>query len=386
MPTTATARQRGARPARASGASAACGVVDDDARARLGGPGGERGDGAAARRPRRRSRGRRRARRHGATNRPPRSGLARVGDDGPVDDDVAGRRRRRDDATAGDPRDLGERQRDHAAPSPALGAAPRQLGPVVERVHDPADLLARSRGPCPRRRRRPPGPRGATASRDGGRAVRLDHHVVPAARPAPPRRPRASPRGSPRGSSERGLSSVTTATSATSAAAAPIGGRLSRSRSPPQPSDDDEPARCVGRSARQRGSDRVGGVRVVDDARGRLPRPSTRSIRPGTCGSAARRRRRPRARSPSSTRAATRASAALVTLKRPGRRDLRWSVDRRARSAGRRPGRPRSTCDPPVRVGRRGRDVVHRDAARSQRAGGPTRRRRRRRPAGPVPG
>ena len=37
------------------------------------------------------------------------------------------------------------------------------------------------------------------------------------------------------GSSERGLSEVTTARSESSAAARPISGRLSRSRSPPQP-------------------------------------------------------------------------------------------------------------------------------------------------------
>ena len=37
------------------------------------------------------------------------------------------------------------------------------------------------------------------------------------------------------GSSERGLSDVTTARSASRAAIAPISGRLSRSRSPPQP-------------------------------------------------------------------------------------------------------------------------------------------------------
>ena len=37
------------------------------------------------------------------------------------------------------------------------------------------------------------------------------------------------------GSSERGLSEVTTATSASRSAISPICGRLSRSRSPPQP-------------------------------------------------------------------------------------------------------------------------------------------------------
>ena len=40
------------------------------------------------------------------------------------------------------------------------------------------------------------------------------------------------------GSSERGLSDVITARSESSAAARPINGRLSRSRSPPQPSTE----------------------------------------------------------------------------------------------------------------------------------------------------
>jgi hypothetical protein len=51
------------------------------------------------------------------------------------------------------------------------------------------------------------------------------------------------------GSSERGLSSVTTRTSARRAATSPISGRLPRSRSPPQPSTTMTRPREPGRTA-----------------------------------------------------------------------------------------------------------------------------------------
>ena len=79
-----------------------------------------------------------------------------------------------------------------------------------------------------------------------GRADRLAPGRRSRARRA--RRP-GSRRGSRRDPRERGLSSVTIATSAFSTAMRPISGRLPRSRSPPQPNDADEPARAKGRSA-----------------------------------------------------------------------------------------------------------------------------------------
>ena len=108
-----------------------------------------------------------------------------------------------------------------------------QHDPVVERVHHAADLLAglvalaghhdgvAGAGQRDRQRDR----------RAGGRRPRAPRR----ARPGPSRRRRAPPPRIAAGSSLRGLSSVTTSTSASRAAISPMIGRLPGSRSPPAP-------------------------------------------------------------------------------------------------------------------------------------------------------
>ena len=69
------------------------------------------------------------------------------------------------------------------------------------------------------------------------------------------------------GSSVRGLSEVITTRSLARAAAAPISGRLPRSRSPPQPKTVMSAPGVSGRRAVEQPVERVGRVRVVDDHR-----------------------------------------------------------------------------------------------------------------------
>ena len=69
------------------------------------------------------------------------------------------------------------------------------------------------------------------------------------------------------GSSVRGLSSVTTRTSASRAAISPMIGRLPGSRSPPAPEHDDQPAVGERPQALEGGLDGVRLVGVVDDHR-----------------------------------------------------------------------------------------------------------------------
>ena len=103
-------------------------------------------------------------------------------------------------------------------------------------------------------------------------------------------RRRAPRRGSRRGPRERGLSSVTTTTSAHArgggAHRLPLAGVAVATGAE---DGDQRPRWSAGRRARQGGRDRVGGVGEVDDRQRRAVAPRrrrTRSIRPGTCGSA----------------------------------------------------------------------------------------------------
>ena len=118
------------------------------------------------------------------------------------------------------------------------------------------------------------------------------------------------------GDSLRGLSSVMTMSSASSAAIAPMIGRLPGSRSPPQPNTTtSRPAQCA-RAARQRLAQRVGRVRVVDHRERRL-RAAEGLHAPGRGAHARQRARWPRSggRSQSSRTAMT--VSRLSTLKSP---------------------------------------------------------------------
>ena len=123
-----------------------------------------------------------------------------------------------------------------------------------------------ARGPCRRSRRcRPARPRPAR----GAIAARRSGSTSTSAPPSPiPARISAMIAS---GSSERGLSEVTTARSASRSAIAPISGRLSRSRSPPQPKTQIR-RRPAGDLARrdEHVLERVGRVRVVDEDGERL--------------------------------------------------------------------------------------------------------------------
>ena len=127
------------------------------------------------------------------------------------------RRRRRPAVPPTDRGDLGQRHRDHrpaACRAPRAATRGRRTGAPRRRSPGPA------RGPCRRPGPRRPGARTAYGLGDRGPPVAdLD-----APRRAPPWRRRGSPRGSRRGSSVRGLSSVTTRTSA------PPGGDLAHER------------------------------------------------------------------------------------------------------------------------------------------------------------
>ena len=71
------------------------------------------------------------------------------------------------------------------------------------------------------------------------------------------------------GSSDRGLSSVTITMSAFSAAMAPIRGRLPRSRSPPHPNTQIEPARRERTQSVQDLGKGIGFMGIIDNGRGR---------------------------------------------------------------------------------------------------------------------
>ena len=141
--------------------------------------------------------------------------------------------------------DAGDHHRDHGeTPSrPVIMARLRLAGDhgeasssaaaddlaVVERHAPRRRSSASSRGPCrPRRRRRPARP---------GRRPRRSPRPDPArrSRPSGPRIPLSTALMMASGSSERGLSDVTTATSARRATTSPMRGRFGWSRSPPAP-------------------------------------------------------------------------------------------------------------------------------------------------------
>ena len=95
--------------------------------------------------------------------------------------------------------------------------------------------------------------RGRDGQADGRGPVRLDDQ--PAALPGGTvSTPCSISARMASGSSERGLSLVRMARSARPTAAAPISGRLARSRSPPQPSTMDSRPWVTGRSARSTAS------------------------------------------------------------------------------------------------------------------------------------
>ena len=135
---------------------------------------------------------------------------------------------------------------------------------VVEGVHRAGDLLAGlvalagdhdGVAGAARARRPARSPRGGRRPRAARRARRPGTASAPASTSA-----RIAA-----GSSLRGLSSVTTSTSASRAAISPMIGRLPGSRSPPAPSTTTSRPVVSGRSAVQRGGHGVGLVGVVDD-------------------------------------------------------------------------------------------------------------------------
>ena len=212
---------------------------------------------------RRRSRGRRPARPTTATNSPPRSAIRLSMKAGPstvtpgvVHDGAADHARRSRAGVIGD-----HRARQLLAQHVA----------VVEGVHRAARPPGRSRGPCPRpprcRRRRASETASAIASRRSPTSCTSARSAAGDAA----RRRRARSARIAAGSSLRGLSSVTTSTSASRAAISPIIGRLPGSRSPPAPITTTSRPVVSGRSARQRGGDGVGLVGVVDDGEEVLP-------------------------------------------------------------------------------------------------------------------
>ena len=193
--------------------------------------------------------------------------IARVSIDGARPARASARRRRRAPAPRGRRRPAAARpttiMRRHFARSPRARPASRRTAPCGRsRTPGPA------RGPCRRSRRR----RRAAPARSRGRST-------------PAGRRRARPRacgeaGMPAtissmiasGGSERGLSDVISATSASRAAISPMIGRLPRSRSPPAPTTTiSRPRRQLARR-QQHLLERVRLVRVVDDDAERLAR------------------------------------------------------------------------------------------------------------------
>ena len=144
------------------------------------------------------------------------------------------------------------------------------------------------------------------------------------------------------GSSERGLSEVTTTWSASAAAAAPMSGRLARSRSPPAPKTHDDAARRQPARGAQHVLERVRRVGVVDEHREGLALVDRLEAARAPAGPGQRRRRSPSSPTPSARAEAT-AQRALSTLKRPGSGDARARASparkRRARRARAQVGR-----------------------------------------------
>ena len=211
-----------------------------------------------------------------------------------------------------------------------------------------------------------PLPSSATTSPGSASAHRLGDRRPAGPAPRRPCRPPAAARARPApsariaaGSSVRGLSSVTMSRSAPRAAAAPMSGRLPRSRSPPAPITQISAAAAAGparaaRPARPRSRPAC--------ARSRRPRApararSTRSSRPGTPGQAATPGRgdlRVDARPRPARRCA---SSALATLCRPGSAHARPSTEavraERGEALAERRRRPTSRGAPGRRRGRR---------------------------------
>ena len=125
---------------------------------------------------------------------------------------------------------------------------------------------ARSRGPCRRRRRRRPARASRTAraiaAARSGSTTNSPAELIPA---AALRAPSLISARMASGSSERGLSLVRNATSAPKTAAAPISGRLPRSRSPPQPSTSRTRPGTSSRTVSSRLVTAAGRVGVVDE-------------------------------------------------------------------------------------------------------------------------
>ena len=172
-----------------------------------------------------------------------------------------------------------------------LPAALELLALLVALAGDHDEVAGRTRG------RRP---RAIAARRSTSTTTRS--RSASNARQRPRRRSRA-------GSSERGLSEVMTATSESSAAARPISGRLSRSRSPPQPRTQISRPSVSSRAAREHVLERVGRVGVVDeDGEGLalVDRLDAAGDRVGV-GQRRDRRRRGRAREPAASRESPRA-------------------------------------------------------------------------------
>ena len=116
------------------------------------------------------------------------------------------------------------------------------------------------------RRRRPRPRRARAGSRRGGRARRRHRRLRPA---SPASTASAIAWAGPR---TAGLSDVSDREVGARAAAAPIIGRFSRSRSPPHPNTTTTRCRppAIARAAEQRGASAVRGVGVVDEHRERL--------------------------------------------------------------------------------------------------------------------
>ena len=158
-------------------------------------------------------------------------------------------------------------------PPPPPGGAPEPPRRGRRRGAPRLRRPARSRGPCRRRRRsqrplRPRRPRPPPRWPRGGRP--------PRARPGRDRRPGSASTPSSTaarmaaGSSERGLSSVTTTRSATSAAAAPIRCALVAVAVTAGAGDDHQAPGGGRAQGPQGGPDRLRRVGVVDDGAGRV--------------------------------------------------------------------------------------------------------------------
>ena len=147
------------------------------------------------------------------------------------------------------------------------------------------------------------GPRGGDGGGDGLAAVA--DLAAPRRGAVRPRAPASTAARMSAGSSERGLSSVTTSRSARAAAAAPISGRLARSRSPPAPSTTSSRPGDLRRAAR-----RAARRRRRACARSRRPRGTAARARPAASGPGTATRARPSAATAGGTPAASRQARA----------------------------------------------------------------------------